>query len=80
VYSGADGLIATPASVVDAVDTTAAGDTFLGYYLAQRAKGVDVRRSMTIAHRAAAICVSRHGAIESIPTWAEVESLVGAGA
>lgn len=80
VYSGAEGLIATPAAVVDAVDTTAAGDTFLGYYLAQRAKGVDVRRSMTIAHRAAAICVSRPGAIESIPTWAEVESLTAASA
>ncbi len=58
---------------VKAVDTTAAGDTFLGYYLAERARGSDARFAMERATAAAAICVSRLGAMDSIPTAKEVD-------
>jgi len=50
-----------------AVDSTGAGDTFLGYFLAARIKGLKTLRSMKIASYAASISVSRKGAAESIP-------------
>jgi len=49
------------------VDTTAAGDTYLGYYLASRIAGLPVKESMERASFAAAITVSRKGAMETIP-------------
>jgi ribokinase len=62
-----------PGQSVAAVDTTAAGDTFIGYFLAQYAKGVDVNRCMEVACRAAALCVTRPGAADSIPKLSEIE-------
>lgn len=58
-----------PAQKVQAVDTTAAGDTFTGYFLAMIAKGSTVEDAMKTATKAAAITVSRKGAAVSIP-WA----------
>jgi ribokinase len=60
---------------VAAVDATAAGDTFIGYYLAARAQGSDALSAVERATAAAAICVSRPGAMDSIPTAAEVDRL-----
>jgi len=57
---------------VNAVDTTAAGDTFCGYFLASRCKGEDVQKSLLAATAASAISVSRAGAAPSIPTADEV--------
>ena len=57
---------------VTAVDTTAAGDTFIGYFLACRSKGLAAEEALRIANKAAAICVSRPGAMDSIPAWKEV--------
>jgi ribokinase len=54
------------------VDTTGAGDTFTGYFIAARAGGADVAGALTIACRASSIAVSRQGAMESIPLAAEV--------
>ena len=59
-----------PAKTVKAVDTTAAGDTFTGYFLAMIAKGSSVENAMQTATKAAAITVSRKGAAVSIP-WAD---------
>ena len=56
----------------DAVDTTGAGDTFTGYFLAGMAAGVSARRAMEIAARASGIAVTRAGAAQSIPPMAEV--------
>ena len=55
------------------VDTTAAGDTFFGYFLASRIKGMTVRESMERATRASSITVSRPGAMDSIPFVTELD-------
>ncbi len=63
-----------PAIPVKAVDTTAAGDTFIGYFLAFYLEKKPVRECLTIASTAAAICISRSGAQDSIPRRLEVLS------
>lgn len=55
-----------------AVDTTAAGDTFTGYFLAARAEGLAAEDCMRLASKAAAIAVTRQGAAPSIPLRGEV--------
>lgn len=57
---------------VEAVDTTGAGDTFTGYFLAARSAGRDVREALDLAARASALAVTRAGAVPSIPTMDEV--------
>lgn len=52
---------------VKAVDTTAAGDTFTGYFVAAIASGAPVETALREASKAAAIAVSRPGAAPSIP-------------
>lgn len=56
----------------DVVDTTAAGDTFTGYFIAGIVAGIDVAASLKQAARAASITVSRKGASPSIPFAKEV--------
>jgi len=58
--------------MVTPVDTTAAGDTFIGFFIAQRIRGEKIENSLSIASRAAAICVTRRGAADSIPLKEEV--------
>jgi ribokinase len=53
-------------------DTTGAGDTFTGYFLAARAKNLSVGESLAVACKAASIAVSRLGAMEAIPFAGEV--------
>ena len=55
------------------VDTTAAGDTFTGYFLAGWMEGVSARDTLLQAATASSIAVSRKGASPSIPTRQEVE-------
>lgn len=63
---------------VKAVDTTAAGDTFTGYYLAAKAAGLDEAEALRRASAAAAISVTRPGAAPSVPTAAEVDAFLAA--
>lgn len=58
---------------VAAVDTTAAGDTFIGAFAAQLAGRVAVDSAIRFAQRAAALSVTRAGAQPSIPTLSELE-------
>lgn len=57
---------------VKAVDTTAAGDTFCGYFLAGLCAGEDIPKCLEMASAASAIAVSRPGAAPSIPLYQEV--------
>ena len=57
---------------VKAVDTTAAGDTFTGYFLNGLLEGMAPLEIMSMAAKASAIAVSRPGAADSIPTKDEV--------
>ncbi|WP_253074381.1 PfkB family carbohydrate kinase, partial [Paraburkholderia tropica] len=61
-----------PAPRVAAVDTTAAGDTFIGALAARLASGADAASAIEFALRAASISVTRAGAQPSIPTLAEI--------
>ncbi|MBS1305231.1 MAG: ribokinase [Dialister sp.] len=57
---------------VEAVDTTAAGDTFTGYFIASILEGMDAAAGLDLAAKASAIAVTRHGAAPSIPLRSEV--------
>ncbi|MFA6890819.1 MAG: ribokinase [Sphaerochaetaceae bacterium] len=61
------------------VDTTAAGDTFVGFFLAGVSKGWEVERSLRFATAASSICIGRPGAFPSIPYAAEVEDALEKG-
>lgn len=60
---------------VNAVDTTAAGDTFIGALCAARARGETLDAGIALGIQAAALCVTRAGAQASIPRRAELQSL-----
>ena len=65
--------IAIPAFRVEPVDTTGAGDTFTGFFLAGIDQKIALPEAMTRASAAAALQVSKHGASVAIPTSAEVD-------
>ena len=64
-----------PGHQVTAVDSTGAGDCFVGYLVAGLAAGQSLEQAAHTANRAAAISVTRHGAASSIPVAAEVQAL-----
>lgn len=59
---------------VQAIDTTAAGDTFVGYFLTFYARNEPVEECLRIASIASSLTVSRPGAMQSIPILSEVEN------
>lgn len=59
---------------VQAVDTTAAGDTFSGYFIGGILGGLSAKEAMDQASKASAIAVTRKGAAPSIPLLAEVQN------
>lgn len=63
-----------PAQKVKAVDTTAAGDTFIGGFIAALAEGRDEFDAIAYGQAAAAISVTRNGAQTSIPLRTEVQT------
>ena len=63
-----------PAFQVKAVDTTAAGDTFTGYFFAHLARGESIETALKTASAASALSVSKMGAAPSIPCLAEVQA------
>lgn len=58
------------------VDTTAAGDTFTGYFVSGLYKGQDIPTILRTASAASAIAISKEGAASSIPTRKEVEAVI----
>ncbi|WP_407184534.1 ribokinase [Bradyrhizobium centrosematis] len=71
--------IVVPGRAVTAVDTTGAGDCFVGALAAQLADGAPLRAALAFANAAASISVQRMGAGPSMPTAAEVMAVLGAG-
>jgi ribokinase len=65
-----------PGRAVMAVDTTGAGDCFVGALAAQLAQGTSLRDALSYANVAASICVQRMGAAPSMPTAAEVANAI----
>jgi ribokinase len=64
-----------PGRAVKAIDTTGAGDCFVGAVAAQLAGGTSIREALAYANAAASICVQRMGAAPSMPT-AAVEAVL----
>lgn len=63
-----------PCFKVDAVDPTAAGDSFIGAFCTAVCKREDAEAALTFANRTASLTVTRMGAIPSLPTLEEVLS------
>ncbi len=72
MYRDGDGVVSCGIFETEVVDTTAAGDTFIGYFLAAVAEGKPPEAALRLASRASSITVSRPGAADSIPLRAEV--------
>lgn len=70
--AGRQDVVTVPASPVEAVDTTAAGDSFCGALAVALAEGADIAQATRWAVRAAGITVTSRGAQSSLPARAEV--------
>ena len=64
--------IAVDAFKVNAIDTVAAGDTYVGYFTASIASGYSIKEAMNYASKASSITVQRKGSVVSIPYGKEV--------
>ena len=78
VYTDETQTLFQPIFPVKAVDTTAAGDTFTGYFLAGLCEGLPIPEVLRMSAKASSIAVSREGAVPSIPYRAEVEEALKA--
>lgn len=72
IYIDKDSTIKQDAIKTQVVDTTAAGDTFTGFFMATFFEGGDVDEALSIATKAASVAISRPGAAESIPYKQEI--------
>lgn len=72
VYQDETGIYRQGIFKVKAVDITAAGDTFTGYFISSIIDGLPVQDGLELAAKASAIAVSRPGATASIPLRSEV--------
>jgi ribokinase len=72
IYAHNEQRIKAPALKVKAIDTTGAGDTFIGYFLAELARGSEIEKCLKMGIKASALCVTRKGAADSIPKLNEV--------
>lgn len=71
---GPGGVVQLPGIAVDAVDTTGAGDCFLGVLAAGLVAGLGLGPALDQANRAAALAVTRRGTVDAMPTAAELTS------
>ena len=72
IYADKEKTVKQPVFKVDAVDTTAAGDTFTGYFLEGLIEKMSIEEVLKMSAKAASIAVTRKGAIPSIPYRKEV--------
>jgi len=73
IYGDKEQCIKLPALKVKAIDTTGAGDTFIGYFLAELSRGSKIEQCLEMGIKASALCVTRRGAADSIPKFNEVK-------
>ena len=74
VFKNHKETVIQPIYKVQAVDTTAAGDTFTGYFIGGILSGLSAKEAMDQAAKASAIAVTRRGAAPSIPVLSEVQA------
>ena len=74
-YADSEKRLFAPGEKVVALDTTGAGDTFVGYFVAELVAGLPVEKCLHTASRAAALCVTRPGAADSIPKKEELSRM-----
>lgn len=74
VYMDSSETITQPVYPAETVDTTAAGDTFTGFFIGGILRGLTIRQAMDMASKAASIAVTRRGAAPSIPDLQEVDA------
>ena len=67
IYSYKTKYLKCEAMKVKAVDTTAAGDTFIGYFISHLSRDKEIKDCLSIASKAASICVTKKGGAISIP-------------
>jgi ribokinase len=72
IYATPEGITQANACVVNAVDTTAAGDTFTGFFIRGIVDNLSINETLKIASISSAIAVTRPGAADSIPSYDEV--------
>jgi len=75
-YKDANHEISVEGFKVNAIDSTAAGDAFIGGLLTALGRHEDIGTAMKFANAVGAITVTRPGAQESIPTYEEVEEFL----
>ncbi len=73
VFTSADGQVEQAAFNVSPVDTTGAGDTILGAFLANYCAGADVPEALRFASAASALQITRPGAASAIPDKVDVD-------
>ncbi|MGP4078750.1 ribokinase [Pseudalkalibacillus sp. R45] len=77
VYRSADGeKYHIPAYPVQPLDSTAAGDTFIGAFITKQLQGNSAESAIKYASAAAAMACVKYGAQESIPNETEVEAFI----
>ncbi|MGJ8524408.1 Ribokinase [Halomonadaceae bacterium LMG 33818] len=76
LYAHGEKRVQQAAFKVNAKDTTGAGDTFVGYFLAARDSGETVEDALTLARAASALCVQKEGAAPSIPEKSAVDEFL----
>jgi ribokinase len=78
LYVGSDGeKLHVNGYSVKAIDTTAAGDSFIGGLLTSLSKGESIEDAMEFAMKVGAVTVTNHGAQSSLPTLSDIESFEG---
>lgn len=76
VHGDGTGLLAFPSFETPCVDTTAAGDAFVGTVVSGLSRGLTTRQILPRANAAGALAVSRPGAQSSIPTASEIDKFL----
>lgn len=72
VYNDGEDILFCPAKTVPVVDTTSAGDSFIGAVVTKLQAGCSISQAIGYGTKVAAITISRPGAAKSIPFWHEI--------